>query len=225
MDGASIESRTYQNLRVEETQIADYPLVVVEVANLPEGRYVRSHQRVIGGGETPISGHAMIYSDTYSGAPQEPTYSYARHDVDQQRFFSLLDEFVSTAMLIDYPELRSGSAKCVVQTLDELKEVEYESYPTAARSLQSIPLIFARINFPFGDMTVEFKPETSIPGGELDLVSRGMLTKQIESPLFAFDASKSDLWPSFLTSIHWARHLVEPEVLRAILRLAARAIA
>jgi hypothetical protein len=223
VDELPIESRTYRNLRIEDTQMGDYPLIVVEAANLREGKYVRSHQRVIGGGTTRIAGHTMIYSDTYAGAPREPTYAYARHDVDQQKFFALLEEFVSTAILLEYPELRGKEAKCVVQTADELREVEYESYFTAIHTLQSISIKFARISFPFGDMTVEFKPETLIPGGELNLVARGMLTKQVESPLFAFDVSDSDLWVSLLTSIHWARHLVEADVLRSILRLAARA--
>jgi hypothetical protein len=73
-------------------------------------------------------------------------------------------------------------------------------------------------------MTVNFGPQASVKN-ELDCISREMLSPTLEAPLFAFDASRSDVWLNFLTTIHWARNLIAPAVLRSILRIAASAFA
>jgi hypothetical protein len=224
MDDLQPELRTYHNLKVEDGRVDGYSIVTVEVPDLREGRYARHHQRIIGGPKTPADGRTIIYADTYAEAPRAPTYAYARHDVDQEAFFTLLEGFIGAAILVDFPELRNKTARCVIQTRENLRQVDFESYLTAVTSLKSTPLQFARLYFVFGDMTVEFKPKPSLIKGELDFVSRGVLPRAVESPLFAFDVSRSDIWLSFLMSVHWARNLFPVSVLRSIVGMAAPAV-
>lgn len=221
MDESPSENRAYQHLKIEDTSVDGYSIVAVEVPDLKEGRYTRHHQRVIGGRKTPADGRTIIYADTYTNAPEEPTYAYARHDLHQEAFLTLLEEFVGASILIEFPELRNKTARCVIQTREDLREVEFESYLSAISSLKSIPLQFARLYFVFGDMTVEFKTKPSLVKDELDFVSRGLLVRAVESPLFAFDVSNSEIWLSFLLSVHWARRLFPVSVLRSIIAMAA----
>ena len=173
---------------------------------------------------TEAGGQTIIYSDTYMTDRLPTTYGYARHDVEQQTFLSLLDEFITTAVLVEFPELRNSSARCVIQTRNDHKKEEFPSYGEAIASLKSLSLLFVRIYFLFGDMTVEFQESPLIVKNELDLADRGMLRRAIASPLVAFDFSKSDIWSSFLTSVHWARSLLPVDVLRKIARMAARVV-
>ncbi len=225
MDDSKPRLQTYDKLKVEDRDVDGFSVVAVEVPNLTEGRYPRQHQRIIGGAGTPAQGRTIIYADTYMGAPNEPTYAYARHDVDQEAFFTLLEEFIGAAILVDFPELRNSPARCVVQASDDLRQEEFESYVAAVSSLKSTPLQFARLYFKFGDITVEFKRRPSLVNGELDCVSRGVLPRAVESPLFAFDISTSEVWLTFLMSVHWARNLIPIAVLRSIVGMAARAVA
>lgn len=223
MDDPANEVRTYPDPQIETTLVEGYPVVIAEVSNPSAGRYPRTHRRIIGAEGTEVASRTIIYSDTYADAPAAPTYAYARHDVNRAEFFQLLEEFLTTAILLDFPELRNRKAQSVLQTRDAINEVEYESYLVAVRSLRSEPVEFARLYFPFGDMTVNFAPQPSVVDNELDCISRGMLSTVLEAPLFALDASKSDVWLTFLTAIHWARSLIAPVVLRSILGMAAGA--
>jgi hypothetical protein len=218
------KDQIYQNVSVQPVRVEGYSIVSVEARNLSGGRYKRDHQRLIAGPETAAQGQTIIYSDTYSNAPRPTTYAYARHDVDQPTFLSRLDEFVATAILVDFPELRNSPARCVIQTRDDLHETKFESYSEAVASLKAVPLIFARLYFAFGDMTVEFKEAPFIIDNELELLSSGILRKPVASPLFSFDVSNSDTWLSFLLSIHWARRLFPVSVLRSIARMSTPAV-
>jgi hypothetical protein len=218
------EGRRYPNPHVETAIVEGYPLVFAQVSDLPGGRYPREHRRILGGEGTDFAGRALIYSDTYVSAPGDPIFAYARHDADRAEFFERLDEFLTGVILIDSPELRDHKAQCVFQTRDELQEVNFDSYLHAAGALVSRPVVFARLYFPFGDMTVNFGPASTV-SDELETISNGALTAQLEAPLFAFDASQSDVWITFLTAIHWARNQIAPEVLRTIITMGARAYA
>lgn len=225
MDDPESEVRAYPNPQIETTLVKGFPVIIAEVSNPSAGRYRRTHRRIIGAGDTEVAGRPIMYSDTYADAPGTPIYAYARYDVDQAEFSRLLEEFLTTAILLDFPELQDRPAQSVLQTRDEINEVEFASYLAAVRSLGSQPLEFARLYFPFGDMTVNFGPQTSVVKNELACISREMLSPALEAPLFAFDASKSDVWLNFLMTIHWARNLVAPVVLRSILGMAAGAFA
>jgi hypothetical protein len=218
------EGRRYPNPNIETAIVEGYPVVSAQVSDLPGGRYPREHRRILGGEGTDVAGRALIYSDTYVGAPGDPTYAYARHEVDRTEFFARLEEFLTVAILVDFPELRDRKARCVFQTHDELQDVDFDSYLVAAGVLGSQPVEFARLYFPFGDMTVNFGA-TSIVNDELETIANGALTVALEAPLFAFDASQSEVWIAFLAIIHWARNLIAPEVLRAIVGMATRAYA
>ena len=223
MDDPENEVRPYPNPQIETTFVEGFPVIIAEVSNPSAGRYRRTHRRIIGAEDTEVVGRPIIYSDTYADAPGTPIYAYARHDVDRTEFFRLLEEFLTTAILLDFPELQDRPAQSVLQTRDEINEVEFASYLVAVRSLRSRPLEFARIYFPFGDMTVNFGPQASVVKNELDCISHEMLSPALEAPLFALDASKSDVWLNFLMTIHWARNLVEPAILRSVLGMAAGA--
>ena len=215
----------YQNPRIEETQVDGLPVVVAEISNISEGQTPRSHMRVLGGSGSGVAGHPLVYADTYTRVEGDETYSYARHSVDQMAFLERLEEFLATAILVDFMELGARPAYGVVQTDDGMEEFEYPSYLAAVHAMKSRPIIFARLNFPFGDITVEFQEKADVTEDELRFLSEGMLQRSLERPLFAFDATKSDIWTTFLASIHWARDRVDVEVLRQVLRMATRVAA
>jgi hypothetical protein len=240
------EVRTYPNPQIETTLVEGFPVIIAEVSNPSAGRYRRTHRRIIGAEDTEITGRPIIYSDTYADAPGSPVYAYARYDVDQVEFSGRLEDFLTMAILVDFPELQNRKAQAVLQTRDEINEVEFPefqdqpaqavlqtrgeinevefaSYLVAVRSLRSRPLEFARLYFPFGDMTVDFGPQAFVVKNELDCISREMLSPTLEAPLFALDASRSEVWLNFLMTIHWARNLVEPAILRSVLGMAAGA--
>jgi len=210
----------YENVKVEELSVDSYSIVRVEVPAVPEGKYPRQHTRIIGGDGTPADGRALIYSDTYSAAPRSPTFAYARHDVKQTEFLSLLETFITTANLVDFSELRGRVVRCVIQTATDLQDTEFPSLDAAIAALRAVPLLFSRIYFPFGDMTVEFGDKPSLVTNELDLIHQGKLARAVESPLFSFDASTSETWQTFLRDIHWARHLFPHDVLRQVTAMA-----
>jgi hypothetical protein len=215
----------YENVKIEELSVDSNSIVRVEVPAVSEGKYPRQHTRVIGGDKTPAVGRALIYSDTYSTAPQSPTFAYARHDVNQAEFLSLLETFITTAILMDFSELRGSTVRCVIQTATDLQDTEFPSYDAAVAALRAVPLMFSRIYFPFGDMTVEFVDKPSLVINELNLIHQGQLARAVDAPLFSFDASTSDTWQHFLLDIHWARRLFHPDVLRQVTAMAVQQIA
>lgn len=215
----------YQNPRIEETQVDSFPVVVAEISNIREGRTPRSHLRVLGGSGTGVAGHPLVYADRYTRDGGDETYSYARHNVDQMALLEGLEEFLARAIHVDFTELRKRPAFGAVQTDDGMEEFEYPSYLAAVDAMKSRPMLFARLNFPFGDITVEFQEQADVTGDEFRFLSEGVLSRSLERPLFAFDATKSDIWTRFLASIHWARDRVDPEVLRQVLRMATRVAA
>jgi hypothetical protein len=225
MADASAQLPAYENVKVEELSVGRHSIVRVEVPAVSEGKYPRQHTRIIGGGGTPADGRVLIYSDTYSGAPRSPTFAYARHDVKQEEFLSLLETFITTAILVDFSELRGRVVRCVMQTATDLQDTEFPSHDAAIAALRAVPLLFSRIYFPFGDMTVEFGDKPSLVTNELDLIHEGKLARAVESPLFSFDASTSETWQNFLLDIHWARRLFPPDVLRQVTAMAIQQLA
>lgn len=215
----------YENVKVEELSVDSHSVIRVEVPPVSEGKYPRQHTRIIGGNGTPALGEALIYTDTYSSAPKSPTFAYARHDSKQAEFLSLLEIFITTAILVDFSELRASSVRCVIQTATDLQDSEFPSYDAAIAALRAVPLLFSRIYFPFGDMTVEFGDKPSLVKNDLDLIDQGKLPRAVESPLSSFDTSTSETWQKFLLEIHWARRLFPAEVLRQVIAMAAPVVA
>ena len=225
MTDAPAQYPAYENVKVEELSVDSHSIVRVEVPAVSEGKYPREHTRIIGGERTPADGRALIYSDTYSAAPQSPTFAYARHDVKQADFLYLLEAFITTVILVDFSELRGRAVRCVIQTATDIQDTEFSSHDAAIAALRDVPLMFSRMYFPFGDMTVEFVDKPSLVTDELQLIHQGKLARAVESPLFSFDASTSEIWQNFLLGVHWARRLFPPEVLRQITAMAVRQIA
>jgi hypothetical protein len=212
----------YPNPKIEETQVDGFPVVVAEIPAIGPGESSRSHLRVIGAEGTPVAGHPLIYSDTYSRGNR--TICYARHSVGQKVFLQRLEEFLTGAIAVDFGELRNQSTRCVLQTQDGMRTLDGLPYQAAIDAMKREPLIFARLNFPFGDMTVDFREDADIVNDEFRFISDGTLQRSIESPVFVFDATKAidDVWTPFLASIHWARDRVKPDVLLRVLMLGTR---
>jgi hypothetical protein len=223
--GTPAQFPAYENVKVEEVSVDGYSTIRVEVPAVSEGKYPREHTRIIGGDGTPALGRPLIYSDTYPAAPDSPTFAYARHDSKQSEFLSHLEIFITTVILIDVSELRASQVRCVIQTATDLQDTVFPSLDAAIAALRAMPLLFSRIYFPFGDMTVEFLDNPSVVSNELDLIDQGKLPRAVESPLFSFDASKSDIWQRLLLEIHWARRLFPADVLRQVIAMATRVVA
>ena len=189
------------------------------VADVEQGVAQGSTRIIREGRERPLQRTENYYGYSWRQMTDLPYPAFNR-----EAFFTLLEEFIGAAILVNFPELRNSPARCVVQASDDLRQEEFESYVAAVSSLKSTPLQFARLYFKFGDITVEFKRRPSLVNGELDCVSRGVLPRAVESPLFAFDISTSEVWLTFLMSVHWARNLIPIAVLRSIVGMAARAV-
>lgn len=215
----------YPNPQITEREIGGLAVLEAEVRNIYEGGSTRTHLRIIGAPHTNVAGRALVYADTYSRSPEDETYSYARHNVDQIRLLEGLEGFIASALLVEFMELRNRPAVGVMQTEDEIREFEATTYLAAVEAMKSQPLIFARLNFPFGDITIEFQEQADVPNSEFRAIAESTLQRELERPLFAFDATRSDIWTTFLASIHWARGLVPEEVLRQVLRMASRVAA
>lgn len=215
----------YRYSRLSERDIDGLKVLEVEVSDIKEGRSPRTHLRMIGGEGTDVAGRALVYTDLYSRTPEDEIYSYARHSVGQEELLQMLKEFLASAAVTDFGELRNRKARSVMQTRERLWEFTFPTYGAAIETMQREPLIFARLKFPFGDITVDFKEKADIPEDEFRFLREGNLQRTLQRPLFAYDATRSDVWTIFLSSIHWARDLVEREVLRQVLRMAIPAIA
>jgi hypothetical protein len=215
----------YENPEITEKDVDGLAVLEAEVRDIYEGGTKRSHLRIIGAPHTVIAGRALVYADTYSRSPEDETYSYARHDMDQIRLLERLEEFLATALIVEFEELRNRPAVGVMQTRDEMREFEAPTYLNAVTAMKAQPLVFARLNFPFGDITMEFQERPDIAESEFRMLAERKLQREIDRPVFAFDATRSDIWTAFLTTIHWAREMVPPEVLRQVLRMACRVAA
>jgi len=215
----------YENPQITERVVDGLAVIEAEVRDIREGRSPRTHLRIIGGPDTNVAGRTLVYADTYTRSPDDQTYSYARHGVDQDGLLEGLESFLATALLVEFGELRNRPAVGVMQTESEIREFEAPTYLAAVAAMKRQPLIFARLNFPFGGISVEFQKQPDIAENEFRFLSEGTLQRDLERPLFGFDATRSDIWTTFLLSIHWARDRVEPEVLRQVLRMAARVTA
>lgn len=214
----------YRYSRLSEREIDGLNVVEVEVSDIREGRSPRTHLRTIGGAGTHVAGQALVYTDIYSRAPEDEIYAYARHGTGKEELLQILKEFLASAALTDFGELRNREAQTVLQTTERMWEFTFSNYEAALDAMQREPLIFVRLKFPFGDITAEFKERPDIPENEFRFLSEGTLQRTLGRPLFAFDATRSDVWTTFLASIHWAKDLVEPEVLRQVLRSAIPAL-
>jgi hypothetical protein len=215
----------YENPEITEKDVDGLSVLEAEVRDIDEGGSRRTHLRIIGAPHTVVAGHALVYADTYSRSPVDETYSYARHDMDQIRLLEGLEGFLASALVDELGELRNRAAVGVMQTQDEMREFELPSYLDAVAAMRSQPLIFARLNFPFGDITIEFQDRADLAENEFHAIAERTLQREIDRPVFAFDATRSDIWTTFLASIHWARGLVRPEVLQEVLRMACRVTA
>ncbi len=161
------------------------------------------------------------------GSDPDAAFAYARHDVDKLTFVGLFEQFMDDTIYQNYREA-TQRPRAVIQTQDELVESEFGSYPEVLNVLRDKAVIFARLYFPFGDMTVEFADDDEKPrvfSDELSSIANYELPRRIESPLFAFDVSRSDVWSHFLIKIHWAREFIDGTVLQAIIVSATPAIA
>lgn len=217
----------YPNATIGAERAGDFPVVTAEIPKLGESGRYRSHLRIIGAPGTPVAGHPLIYSDTYSR--NDRTIGYARHSVDQETFLGRLEEFLAGIIATELGELRNQSTRCVMQTREKMDTLDNVTYQAAIDAMKAKPsqLIFARLNFPFGDMTVDFRDDAEVIKDELSFTSEKTLQRRIESPLFVFDATESTgepVWTPFLASIHWARDRVKPEILRQVLRLGTRVL-
>lgn len=218
----------YPNPQRTDRVIGGLSVVEAEVRNIYEGGSTRAHLRIIGAQQTNVAGRPLVYADTYSRYPADETYSYARHDLNRTVLLQHLEKYLSNVLRVGFSELRDRSAVGVMQTENELWEFEYPTYLEAVAAMRAQPLIFARLNFPFGDITIEFQDWADVTENEFRALNLGGLQRELERPLFAFDATRStrlDIWEPFLASIHWARGLVPQDVLRQVLRMASRVTA
>jgi len=190
----------YPRVRFRRDEIDGYPYLTAETEPLQEGDVKREHLRIIGDKQAGVSGHPIVYSDSYSSTRPDETYVYARHRVDQVKFFASLDTFLEH-LKSDLHEMTAGPFRCVLGREGELEE--------------------RQIALPFGDMSVEFGKATS-HDDQLKLAEQNALAMKLESPLFGFDALASDLWVPFLAGIHWASELIQPTILQRLIHVAVR---
>jgi hypothetical protein len=217
---SSDDELIYRNVKTTREEVEGFPIIVAETSGMREGGVVREHQRIFAAKGT-ASGHPLLYIDSYSGNMPDATFAYARHSESQTSFLDSLAVFYETLVLVQYSELLGREAHAVVQTNGSIGEQDYESFPSAFEQLRLETLRFVRLYFPFGDITAEFG-EQAISDNELVLTEQNSLPRRTEFPLFAFDVSRTSIWTSFLAEIHWAKTLINPSVLRAVLKLATR---
>lgn len=210
----------YTRVRFRRDKTAGFSFLTAETAALHEGDVKREHLRIIGDIQAGIEGRPIVYSDSYSSSGPDEAYVYARHRVDQSKFFANLDTFLEQ-LKSDLHEIASGPFRCVVGREGELEEWQI-TWPFSRYAEMNLNTIdFLRMSVPFGDMSVEFG-KTIIHDDQLKHVEENALGKKLESPLFGFDALASDLWVPFLARIHWGAELIEPAILQRLIRMAAR---
>jgi hypothetical protein len=79
-----------------------------------------------------------------------------------------------------------------------------------------------RLYTAFGDVSIDFSKDPVIRHDELSFINQKHLSKKIEFPICAFDASESEIWVPLLTKVHWASNLVPKNILEILIRDAAR---
>jgi hypothetical protein len=210
----------YPRVRFRRDEIDGYPYLTAETEPLQEGDVKREHLRIIGDKQAGVAGHPIVYSDSYSSTRPDETYVYARHRVDQVKFFASLDTFLEH-LKSDLHEMTAGPFRCVLGREGELDERQI-ALPFSRHADSNLKAIdFLRLSVPFGDMSVEFGKATS-HDDQLKLAGQNALAMKLESPLFGFDALASDLWVPFLAGIHWASGLIQPTILQRLIHVAVR---
>src|ERR1039457_1401369 len=81
------------HVRLDTREIGDFSYITAEIGSLRQSGVTRDHTRLIGKGKRGVTGHPLVYSDSYSGS-HEDVYVYARHRLTQKEFFSRLDLFL-----------------------------------------------------------------------------------------------------------------------------------
>ncbi len=209
----------YPKVGFQQSEIEGFSFLNAETEPLREGDVKREHVRIIGAKRSGIEGHPIVYSDSYSKVGQDEIYAYARHRVDQSKFFSSLDSFLDKTKA-DLPEFGKQPLPCVLGIRGELSRKHISVPFTHELGPELREIEFLRLSVPFGDMSVEFG-EASVHDDQLKFVQKGTLPRKIEFPLFGFDAS-SDIWVPFLAEIHWASELVARRILENLIRAAIR---
>jgi hypothetical protein len=205
--------------------VEGFPVVIAEASGLRIDGVTRDHMRIIGKGDSESFGRPIIYADTYTKGPEDQVFAYARHKVSQSTFFELLESFlrkISSEFTELFRKPQPKKAHCVFQSNGDFYEVDLPFAPDMFRAYSSQPLDFMRLYAPFGDMTIEFTEQPVTVSDEFSFIKDRLLSPKIESPLFAFDASRSDTWVSFLGDIHWASHVIPRNALIAIINMSAR---
>jgi len=215
----SNEEPVYPHVRLETRDIDDFSYVTAEIGSLRHSGVTRDHTRLIGLKKRGVAGHPLVYSDSYSGM-RDDLYIYARHRVSQKDFFSRLDSFLE-ATLAKFPELTGKPLLFSFQVNGEFVDAELSLPLLSNIELPLEQIDFARLSINVGDIAVEFNSAPVISSEETAFTQRGALRRKLESPLFGFDASRSDVWASFLAEIHWASELISKKILHTLIRSTA----
>jgi len=213
------EEPVYPHVRLDTREIDGFSYVIADIGSLRQSGVTRDHTRLIGLKQRGVAGHPLVYSDSYSGM-RDDLYIYARHRVSQKDFFSRLDAFLETT-LPNFPELTGKPLLFSFQVDGDFVDVELSLPLLRNIELPLDQIDFARLSINVGDIAVEFNTTPVISSQETAFTQKGALRRQLESPLFGFDASRSDLWASFLAQIHWASGLISKKILQTLIRSAA----
>jgi hypothetical protein len=205
-----------------KTDTEKYPFIFAETGPLKEDDLKREHSRVIAVEGEHVAGHPIVCTDRYPNSRgADELYAYARHRVTQAEFFAALDRFLEQKKS-DFAEIRHLPFHCVFSVEDE--DTFFEGTQLQLPFVESLGTQLKKIDFfrlkkvAFGDISVDFCEQAVVCSDELRLMDEGALSKKMESPLFAFDASASDLWVPFLTDIHWASNLIPRDLLQNLIQ-------
>ena len=210
------------NVKLETREIDGYPYIVAEARSVRESGVARDHTRLLGIQEA-VSGHPLVYSDAYSGS-RDDVYVYARHRLEQTAFFLQLDAFLER-ILADFPELSDKPLLFSLQAGGEFVKRELSLPLLHALDIPEKQIDFARLSLNIGDMAVEFASEPLVSADETAFTDKGALRRRLETPLFGFDASRSEIWAPFLAEIHWASGMIPKHILSKLIGSAAAVIA
>src|SRR5437764_6774141 len=209
--------------KLETREIEGYSYIAAEARSLRHSGVTRDHTRLIGIQDPAVSGHPLVYSDTYSGS-RDDVYVYARHAVQQSAFFLQLDAFLEQ-LLTDFPELSGKPFLFSLQANGEFIDAELSLPLLQSLEIPADEIDFARLSLNIVDMAVEFTGTPFVSSDETMFTDKGLLRRKLESPLFGFDASRSDIWAPFLAEIHWASRSIPKHILSKLIRSAAAVIA
>jgi hypothetical protein len=219
-EGTIGEEPVHPQIQVQTREIDGFSYIAAEVRSLRQSGVTRDHLRIIGLGKRAISGHPLVYSDTYLGTRDDEILVYSRHRVDQKNFFSRLDSFLEKT-LSDFSELAGKPLHFSLQVDGEFIEAEIPL--PLVRNLEIPPgkIDFARLSIKLGDIAIEFSSKPIVSAKEQSFTKKGVLRRRLESPLFGFDASRSDIWAPFLADIHWASGMIPRRILQSLIQSAA----